>query len=142
MSISTIQNIPCKFENIDNNLCNVTFTMPVQYLNAFVLMLQSLSTLLKGVGWQAKCEIESNRSRSPERQAEIAQFQEHFESACCEMFTKYLNGGSSSREAFSLTVSMIKKDFPFSSYDIVKKCLTKNKLIKKTGFYASRHKMT
>lgn len=137
-----LEKIPCEVKHITGGLCSVTFTMPENQINAFVLMLTSLSNLFRGLGWRAKTNLdaihERNQLKEPQRQARL----ELYEKETCAMYKEYINKGNTPRESLSLTVSQISNRFEFSSYDIVKTCLTKNKLLKNTGFYASRHKLS
>jgi hypothetical protein len=135
MNLQTIQNLPCNIKHIDQHNCLVTFTLPIDHVNAFVAMLSGMAGLFRGLAWKAKTNIDAIHERNLQKQKDIDALIAAYELVVCEMFKNYVNAGEQPRTAFSLTVSNIKKDFINSSYDNVKRVLTKNKLLKKTGFY-------
>jgi len=141
MQLQTLETIPCDIRpSLDGN-CQVTFTIPETEINAFVMMLNGLSSLFKSLAWKQKTNIDAIHMRNEAKAAQIEAYQREYETAVCETYSEYFKREQNSRVAFSLTVSKIKNRFENSSYDNVKKCLTKNKLLKKTGFYSSRYKI-
>lgn len=140
MSPSQIENLPCQIVSCSDGLATITFTMPENQIDGFVALLSSLSILFRGLGWKTKTNIEAIHQREklaqPERESRLLAF----EKSVCDTFIDYVSKSSNPREALSLTVSAVGYVYEFSSYEIVKNLLTKNKLLKKTGFYKSKHK--
>jgi hypothetical protein len=75
--------------------------------------------------------LEDDRERQEILSAEYQAF-------CIDTFNCYLAAGETARTALSLTVSTVFDRFPLSSFDQVKKILTKAKLLKNTGYYKKR----
>jgi deoxyadenosine/deoxycytidine kinase len=140
MQIQQIENIPCNVSYINNGLCSITFQIPQSDLSSFVAILSGLSGLFRSCSYKAKINDEIIHERIEKKQPDIEKRNREFEADCCKMYCDYLKREQNPWLAFSLTVSKIKTMYDFSSYDIVKKCLTKNKYLKKTGFYSNRHK--
>ncbi len=132
--------IPCEVKHIDTENVAITFVLPAAHINSFVLMLQSMAELFRGLGWKAKTNRDGIHLRTKENEAQIKDRNERYYKFVCDTFTDQLAKSKNAREALSLTVSLAIIDYPFSSYDIVKNCLSKNKLLKNTGYYKSRHK--
>lgn len=135
---SDLENIPCEVKYLSTGLCSVTFVMPEHQINGFVLMLSSLAGLFRGLGWKAKTNIDSIHQRNESKKIEHDKLIARFESDTVETFRALVESGVSPRESLSLTVSRIHCQYEFSSYEIVKNCLTKNKCLKKTGFYKEK----
>jgi hypothetical protein len=138
-ALAAIESIPCEVKNVTADLVQVTFTLPACHINDFVMMLSSMTQLFRGLGWKAKTNRDGVLLRHAQREPEIAKRNEEYEKAVCDCFLKNIKRSETPREALSLTVSQIFQDYPFSSYDIVKNCLTRNKMLKKSGFYKARH---
>jgi len=141
MNLQKLETIPCNIAAIGPGISNVTFTLPDEEVHSFVLMLTGLAGLFKSVSFKQKCDIDAVHMRIEQQKAEVEQYQQEYENAVCAMYAEFYKREQDSRLAFSLTVLKIKNKYPNSSYDIVKNCLTKNKLLKKTGFYKNRHKI-
>lgn len=141
MQLQSIDQIPCKVEYLDCGDCAVTFNISEKDVIGFVTMLNGLTGLFRSLNWKAKTNIDSIRSRLYVQKTEQEKLVICFENDACRMYTDFFEREQNSRLALSLTVSKIKNQYDFSSYDIIKNCLTKNKLLKKTGFYKSRHKI-
>ncbi len=141
MELQNIENLPCKVEYINNGFCSVTFNIEESELNGFVLMLNGLSGLFRSLKWKSKINIDVIHANNEKKKEKQNEDMKHFENDVCKMYSELFIREQNSRVAFSLTVSKIKNQYAFSSYDIVKNCLTKNKYLKKTGFYSNRHKI-
>lgn len=140
MQLQTIQNIPCEVNPINEEFCTLTFTLPTQYINDFMMVFSSLSNLMHGIRWKIKTNEKLIKERIAKKKPEIDAINERYENDLCLLYQKHFETEQNPRVALSLTVSEINKTYPFSCYDICKKLLTKNKLLKKTGFYKSRAK--
>lgn len=140
MNIQAIQNIPCEIKAVNADICSVTFTLPVTQINAFVLLMSSLTVMLRGLGWKVKTNNDLIHAKIKKDEPETVKFHQEYEEKVLTTYNDYINKGNTPRESLSLTVSYVAKLYPFSSFDIVKNCLSKNKMLKKTGFYKSRHK--
>lgn len=140
MNIAKMNQIPCNVEVLNDAYSIVSFTIPTDCIRSFVLMFESLSSLMKNVQWKIKTDDKLIHSRNEKKQQAIDDRVNEYNSRTIETFKTYLNQGVDAREAFSLTVSAMGKQYAFSSYDNIKNVLTKNKLLKNTGFYKSRHK--
>lgn len=135
---SEMENMPCHVEYLQDGVCSVTFTLPESQINAFVLMLTSLSSLFRGLGWKAKTNIDAIHERNVQRIESQNTLIKEFENATIDAFKKFSDSGYNAKEAVSLTVANIKLRYAFASYDIIKKCLIKNKSLKSTGYYKKR----
>ena len=136
-----IENIPCQILSSNNGYSTISFTLPDVNVNAFVLLLTSLSSLFRGLGWKTKTNLDAIHERTAASKPFNDQRLLDYENAVVKTFADFIKKGEEPRAALSLTVSAVITQFEFSSFDNVKKCLTKNKLLKKTGFYKSRHKI-
>lgn len=135
MDIASIQNIPCSVDVVDDDLCNVTFTLPTSQIQAFIMMFSSITHLLRGIGWKVKTNDRLIEKRNKMKEAEILKFNQEFNSAVVTSFLSNMETCVSPREALSCTLSEINNRFEFASYDIIRNALIKNKLLKNTGFY-------
>ena len=140
MTLQQLETLPCEVINCNQGLATISITLPSDQINGFVALLTSLAVLFRGLGWKTKTNIEAIHERENLKSADRNERLLAFESVVCESFQEYLKKGNTPREALSLTVSSVHTQYEFSSYDIVKNCLSKNKLLKKTGFYKNRHK--
>lgn len=127
--------MPCEVKYLSEGICSITFTLPEGQINAFVLMLTSLGSLFRNLGWKAKINIDSIHERNLIKEKESLNKIIQFENDVVALFKKLTLTSTSPREALSLTVSQIFEQYPFSSFDIVKLVLTRHKCLKKTGFY-------
>lgn len=135
--LQVIEQTPCNVKYLQHDMCQVTFTIHQQDIQAFQLMFSSFATLFKNLAWKAKTNIHVIHQRIQENQSRTQTFIEEYENSVCCSF-KDLCQENEPRVAFSLLVSSIKEDYPNSSYDQCKQILTKHKLLKKTGFYKTR----
>lgn len=142
MELQTIENTNCKVEYLSNGYCSATFYIEERQINQFVAMMNGLTSLFRTLTWKAKTNDDLIHKHIAEKKTDHEKVILAFENDVCRLFQEYSEREQNSRLALSLTVSKIKIQYDFSSYDIVKNCLTKNKLLKKTGFYKSRHKIT
>jgi len=133
-----LETMPCHVEHLPDGICSVTFTMPESQINSFVLMLSSLAGLFRGLGWKAKTNIDAIHARNMEKQETKNLLIQEFEKATVASFNDFMETAKTPPEALSLTVANIKCRYEFASYDIIKKCLIKNKCLKNTGFYKKR----
>lgn len=140
MQITDIETIPAEIHSQNNGNASVTFFLPEEHINAFILLLNSLESLFRGIAWKQKTDIDAIHARTDSQIAKVNERNEEYKNAVCRLFVEFVTAGNTPREALSLTVSQIYEDYSFSNYEIVRNCLTKNKLLKKTGFYAERHK--
>lgn len=139
-SIASITRIPHEVKTIDAETVALTFYLPAASLNAFIMMFSCFADLFRGVAWKAKTNPKTIQIRNEAKQADIEKMTERYNAAVIKIFMQYIDKGNTARQAMSLTVSEVHKEFPFSSFDQVKNCLSKNKLLKNTGYYKSRHK--
>lgn len=137
-AITEINNIPCDFRHLDDNQCAVTFTLPADIIPAFVALMQSLASLFTGLAWKQKTNLEQVRQRIKASEPERMQYKQDYENKVCAIFNDYVEKGENPRTALSLTASAMHPEYPNSCFDTVKNCLTKNKLLKKTGFYKQK----
>jgi hypothetical protein len=138
MTINQIESLPCSVQ-VNSGLATITFTMPEENVNAFVALLSSLANLFRGLCWKTKTNIDAIHERINTTLEEREQRLKDYETCVADTFKTFLLNGISPKEALSRTIISVKEPYPFASYDNVKSCLTKNKLLKKTGFYKSRH---
>lgn len=136
--ITEINNIPCEFKHLNNNQCAITFTLDSNIIPAFVALMQSLASLFTGLAWKQKTNLEQVRQRIKESEPERESYRQEYENTVCAIFNNYIEKGENPRVSLSLTISSVHSQYPNSSYDNVKNCLTKNKLLKKTGFYKQK----
>ncbi len=139
--MTDIENLPSTVSFCENGFATITITLPEEHVNGFVALLTSLASLFRGLCWKQKTNIEGIHARNKLKEEEKKQVLQAFEDDVCRTFKDYTKTSSNCREAVSLTASSIIQKYEFSSYDIVRNCLTKNKLLKKTGYYKSRHKI-
>lgn len=140
MLINQIENIPCQVVPAGHGLATITFTLPEESINAFVALLTSLAGLFRGLGWKSKTNIDCIHERIEQKKPVVEALRLEYENAVISVYSDFLRKGETPRCALSLTASKIIEQYKFSSFDQVKNCLTKNKMLKKTGFYKSRHK--
>lgn len=140
MKITEIQNIPTDVQILNDAYAIVSFTIPTDAIRPFMFMFQSLSGLMQNVAWKVKTNESLIHSRNEKQKSAIEERQVDYEKAVIETYKNYINQGNTPRESLSMTTSALNNHYSFSSYDNVKKMLTKNKLLKNTGFYGSRHK--
>lgn len=133
-----IETLPCDVRQVQEGLFSVTFTMPENQIKHFVAILNSLTGLFQNMNWKAKTNMDAIHIRNAAAQIEHDKILEQYEKYTLLTYQTFVDAGNSSREALSLTVSKVHERYAFSSYDNIKKCLTKNKLLKNTGFYKTR----
>lgn len=141
MLLNQIESIPCQVSCTGNGFATVTFTLPEENINGFVALLTSLASLFRGLGWKTKTNIDAIHARNKATESERNNRIQEFEDYVCLIFSDFAKTVNNPRECLSLTASRVHMKYDFSSYDIVKNCLSKNKLLKNTGFYKSRHKI-
>lgn len=139
-SITNLENLPCEYSYINDKTCKITFTLNPEILPAFVLIMQSMTGLFRGLVWRGKTNIDAIHERVNESAPVIEAKRNIYDRKTCAYFNQYIEDGKNPKESLSLTVEKLKKEYGYASYDNVKYCLSKNKLLKKTGFYKSRHK--
>ena len=137
-----ISSIPYEVKPVDKETVALTLVMPIANVNAIVMMLSCFYDLFKGLSWKAKTNPATLSARAKEIHAESRDITAEYENAVVKMYVQYIDKNNTPRESLSLTASKISETYDFSSFDMVKSCLTKNKLLKNTGFYKSRHKIT
>ncbi|MBT1071620.1 hypothetical protein [Pelotalea chapellei] len=133
-----ISKLPCDVKMIESGLYSVTFIMPESQISPFVGILNSLTDLLQGLSWRVKTNIDGIHARNAVQQIKNDEILVEYEKHAVTVFQTLVNKGNSPRESLSMTVSKVHEKFPFSSFDSIKKILTKNKLLKNTGFYKSK----
>jgi hypothetical protein len=134
------ERIPHKVDIIDPETSSVTFIIPAASVRAFVAVFSSFAELFRSVDWKQRTHPKAIAARNASRACEIDLHVEKYETAVISTYKEFLSQGNTPRESLSLTATKIGEHFVFSSYDMVKSCLQKNKLLKNTGFYKSRHK--
>lgn len=137
---SIVSRIPHSVEVIDEETTSVTFVLPSCAAKGFIMMFMSFADLFRSVDWKQRMHPRGIQLRNEKKKPEIEEMAQRYENAVITTFKTYCDNGNTPRESLSLTVSKVHEHFPFSSYDMVKTCLSKNKMLKKTGFYKSRHK--
>lgn len=137
---SIINRIPHEVKVIDEETTSVTFILPSCAVKGFVMMFMCFADLFRSVDWKQRTHPKGIQLRNDKKRPEIEETIQRYENAVLSTFKTYCENGNTPRESLSLTVSKVSEHFPYSSYDMVKNCLSKNKMLKKTGFYKSRHK--
>jgi hypothetical protein len=135
MTPQQLETLPCTVKLSDSGLADITFTLPQDQISGFICLLSSLVIMFRNLRWKTKIDIDSIHARealkTPDRNERLLAF----ETAVCERYMKYVSNGCDAREAFSCTLSSVQDDFEFAKWDHVRNILTKNKLLKKTGYY-------
>lgn len=139
-SLIVADRIPHTVEIIDENTSSVTFILPSASIRAFIAVILSFADLFRAVEWKQKIHPHAIATRNDSRLENIDAHVEKYETAVISTYKEYLSQGNTPRESLSLTATKIGDHFAFSSFDMVKNCLSKNKLLKNTGYYKSRHK--
>lgn len=119
---------------------HITVDITEQQLASFRELSESITRLFSQLKWGEHVSIENVHARIAQNQSAVDAHFVNYERDVCDTFIDLLESGNSPRESLSLTVSEMADNYPQSSYDNVKKILTKNKLIKNTGFYSTKHK--
>lgn len=135
-----LETVTSEIHSLNNGESAVTFYLPEEHIQAFVLLLNSLEGLFRGIAWKQKTDIDAIHARTRLQVAKVNERNKQYENDVCALFVDLIKQGNTPREALSLTASQIYETYEFSNYTIIKNCLTKNKLLKKTGFYSERHK--
>lgn len=136
--IMTVDDVPYDVKPLQDGLCAVTFILRSDYIQTFAIFLSSMTGLMGRVAWKYKSNPELSAQRIAAQQDAVDASIEQYRECVLAVFNNFLEEGESPREALSLTVSRVSEQYPQSSFDNVKKILTKAKLLKNTGYYKRR----
>lgn len=92
-AITELENIPSEIHHLNNGNCSVTFYLPEEHINAFVLLLNSLAALFRGIVWKQKTNIDAIHARTTTQIANINERKEQYENAVCKLFVEYIKSG-------------------------------------------------
>jgi hypothetical protein len=106
----TLGQTPCDVKYLPNNMCQVTFTIHQQEITMFQLIFETLSVVFKNLAWKAKTNIDAVHQRISDNQLKNDAIVFQYESEVVDMFKAQSQQTISPREAFSLTVSLIKQN--------------------------------
>ena len=135
MTTRDIATLPCRVVSSADGLTTLEITMPSHLINSFILLMQSLTGLFQSVSWKERSDPDGIMTREKKRLVDNETRIKAFEMSVLETFDSYIKKGDNPRAALSLTASAVKYVYEFSSYDIIKNILTKNKRLKNTGGY-------
>lgn len=141
MQITQFDQIPTDVTVLNDEFSLISFTLPTDSIRPFMFMFQSLASLMQTVQWKHKTDLTLIQARNEKKQAAIDERVLNCNVLIIDTFKQLISEGKEPREALSLTIKKAQIDYGFASYDYCKKLLIKNKYVKNTGFYKSRHKI-
>jgi len=138
MKLQQIESMICEVKSVENGMATITLCMPQEFVSGFVALLASLAGLFRGLGWKIKTNIDAIHQREQVRLQGAASRMAKFDESVMQSYGDFILKGYSPKDSIKLTVKAVSYVYEFSSYDIVKNILSKNKLLKNTGFYSSK----